>query len=194
MRWPTIIALSLLTAGILAILIFAFATPAVVKQYAQEAAVFKPTTLSIDSTTPHGVRARVQGDFVMKPSRVKNKSVRDIGRFATWIAREVETSPCDVEVYLPEYGNVRVGNASVPAIKVNIQSSHINHVDFLTDLTAADIRGIHKIAMDWIEGRLGRLRIKGKATVHLKSGLFSLGTQVLSETIVFEGELFNACV
>lgn len=189
--WPTFIALGILILTILGILVFAFAAPAIVNEYAQEAAVFKPTVLSIESTTPKGVRARVQGEFVMNSTRVQNKSVRDVGRFVTWIATEVETAHSDVEVYLPEYGNVPVGNASVPPIKVNIRPGHINHVDFLTDLTAGDIRGIHSVAMDWIEGRLGRLRIKGKTTMHLKTGLISLGSQILENEILFEGEFVS---
>lgn len=186
-RWPTVISLVVLTLSVLTILVFAFAAPAAVKEYAQQAAVFKPTAVSIDSTTPGGVRARIQGDFTMDSGRVKTKSVRGIGRLATWIAREVETGPSDVEVYLPEHGNVLVGNAALPSIKVNIRNGHHTHVDFLADLEAGDIRGIHAVAIDWIEGRLGRLSVKGKATVHLKSGLFALGTQVLTDNIIFEG-------
>lgn len=187
--WPTVVSLALLTMGILVILVFAFAAPAVVKEYAQEAAVFKPTALSIDSTTPDGVRARVQGDFVMDAGQVKSSSMRNFGRFATWIAREVETGQSDVDVYLPEYGNVLVGNAALPSIKVNIRNGHHNHVDFLTDLTAGDVKRLHAIAMDWIEGRLGRLSIKGRATLHLKTGLISLGTQIITDTVTFEGQL-----
>lgn len=185
--WPTVISLSILTLSVLTILVLAFAAPAAVKEYAQNAAIFKPTAVSIDSTTPDGVRARIQGDFVMDSDRIKNKSVRGIGRLATWIAREVETGPSKVEVYLPEYGNVLVGNATLPSIKVNIRNGHHTNVDFLTDLEAGDIRGIHAVAIDWIEGRLGHLNVKGKATLNLKSGLFALGTQVLTENIILEG-------
>jgi hypothetical protein len=185
--WPTVISLSILTLSVLAILVLAFAAPAAVKEYAEQAAVFKPTTVSINSTTAGGVRARIQGEFVMDSGRVKNKSVRGIGRLATWIAREVETGPSDVEVYLPEYGNVLVGTAALPSIKVDIRNGHHTLIDFLTDLEAGDVRGIHAVAIDWIEGRLGRLNVKGKATIHLKSGLIALGTQVLTDNIIFEG-------
>jgi hypothetical protein len=185
--WPTVISLTVLTLAILSILVLAFAAPAAVQEYGQQAAVFQPTAVSIDSTTPDGVRARVQGDFVMDSSRVKNKSVRGIGRFATWIAREIQTSPSEVEVYLPEYGNVLVGTAALPTIKLNIRNGHHTTVDFLTDLQAGDIRGIHAVAIDWIEGRLGRLSVKGKATISLKSGLIALGTQVLTHNVIFEG-------
>lgn len=189
-RWPTVISLAALTTAVLAILIFAFAAPAIVKGYAKEAAVFKPSALSIDSTTEDGVRARVQGDFVMDAGRVKKKSMRDIGRFMTWIAREIETGVSDVDVYLPEYGNILVGSAHLPSIKVNIRNGHRTHVDFLTNLTAGDIKGLHSIARDWIEGRLARLSVRGKATLHLKSGIIGLGTQTLTDTVTFEGGNF----
>lgn len=191
-RWPTIISLAILTTGVLVILVFAFATPAVVKEYAQDAAVFKPTALSIESTTPDGVRARVQGDFVMDASRVKSKSIRGFGRFATWIAREVETGESEVDVYLPEYGDILVGTATMPSIKVNIRNGNENHIDFLTDLVAGDVKGIHSIAMDWIEGRLARLSVRGIATLHLTTGLISLGKQVITDTVVFEENDFPA--
>ncbi|CAG8094403.1 unnamed protein product [Penicillium salamii] len=190
--WPTVISLATLTLAVLTILVVAFAAPAAVQEYGQQAAVFKPKSVSIDSTTPDGVRARVQGDFVMDSGRVKNKSVRGIGRLATWIAREIETSPSDVEVYLPEYGNVLVGTAAVPTIKLSIRNGHHTTVDFLTDLEAGDIRGIHAVAIDWIEGRLGRLSVKGKAAISLKSGLISLGTQVLTHNVIFEEADFPA--
>ncbi|CAG7930879.1 unnamed protein product [Penicillium olsonii] len=190
--WPTVISLVTLTLAVLTILVVAFAAPAAVQEYGQQAAVFTPKSISIDSTTPDGVRARVQGDFVMDSNRVKNKSVRGIGRLATWIAREIETSPSNVEVYLPEYGNVLVGTAALPTIKFNIRNGHHTTVDFLTDLEAGDIRGIHAVALDWIEGRLGRLSVKGKASISLKSGLIALGTQVLTHSVIFEEEDFPA--
>ncbi|KAJ5342010.1 hypothetical protein N7541_011134 [Penicillium brevicompactum] len=190
--WPTVISLVTLTLAVLTILVVAFAAPAAVQEYGQQAAVFKPTSVSIDSTTSDGVRARVRGDFVMDSTRVKNKSVRGIGRLATWIAREIETSPSDVEVYLPEYGNVLVGTAAVPTIKLNIRNGHHTTVDFLTDLEAGDIRGIHAVAIDWIEGRLGRLSVKGKAAISLKSGLIALGTQLLTHNVILEEKDFPA--
>ncbi|KAJ5105442.1 hypothetical protein NUU61_002789 [Penicillium alfredii] len=191
-RWPTLVALALLLTAIMVILAIAFATPAVVKDYTQQAAVFKPAALSIDSTTPKGVRARVQGDFVIDSGRVNSKPVRDIGRFVTWLAKDIETGPSEVEVYLPEYGNVAVGNATLPSLKMDIRNGHHNHIDLLTDITAGDIHGIKAIAMDWIEGRLGRLSVKGKAIMHPTSGLIGLGTQILTDTIIFEESDFPA--
>lgn len=186
LQWPIIFTLALL-ATVLAVLIFAFAAPAAVKRYAEEATVFKPTHLSIDSATSDGVRARVEGEFVVDANRVQRRTVRNLGRMATWIGREVETSQSDLEVYLPEYGNVLVGTASLPSIKVNVRNGHTNHVDVLADLATGNIPGIRAVAMDWLEGRLGQLRVKGKATLHLKSGLLSLGRQTVFKSIAFEG-------
>ncbi|KAE8136858.1 hypothetical protein BDV38DRAFT_283534 [Aspergillus pseudotamarii] len=187
-RWPIFcVLLSLI--GIIAILIFAFVAPAVVKQYAVDAIVFTPTNVSVESATADGIQARIQGDLVLDAGRIKKAPVRNIGRFATWIGREVETGQSEVEVYLPEYGNVLLGTASLPSIKVNIQNGHVNHVNFLADLVAGDIPGIRAVAVDWLEGRLGRLRVQGKATVPLKSGILSLGEQTITDSITFhEGD------
>ena len=164
-----------------------FAAPAIVEEYSKEAIVFEPTNLSIDSFTSTGVRARVQGDFTLDALRVRRKPIRDLGRAGTWIARAVESKPSKVEVVLPEYGNTLMGTADVPSIVVDIRNGHTNHLDFLTDLTAGDVDGIRRIAMDWLHGRLNRLSVKGTAEVGLKSGIFPLGTQTLSENMVFEG-------
>lgn len=186
-RWPSIIALTVLTVVLIVILGLGFAAPEVAEQYAKEAMVFEPTDLSIDSFTSSGVRARIQGDFRMDASRVRKKPVRDLGRAGTWIARAVESKPTKVEVYLPEYGNVLLGSAEVPPITVDIRNGHTTHLDFVSDLTAGDLSGIRRTANDWLDGRLGQLRVRGNAKVSIKSGLFNLGTQTLSEEVVFKG-------
>ena len=186
-RWPTVAALSVLTLVVIAILGLGFAAPAVVEEYAMEAMVFKPTDLSIDSFTSSGVKARIQGDFMLDASKVHKKPVRDLGRAGTWIARAVESKSSKVEVRLPEYDDIVLGTAVVPPMVVDIRNGHINHVDFLTDLEPGDVAGIRRIANDWIEGRLGELRVRGSAEVALKSGLFSLGTKRISEVLTFKG-------
>ena len=188
-RWPTIVALTILSVVIIAILGLGFAAPAAVEEYSKQALVFEPTDLSIDSLTATGVKARIRGDFTLDASRVKKKPVRDIGRAGTWIAKAVESKPSKVRVYLPEYENVLLGTASVPPIVVDIRNGHITHVDILTDLESGDVPGIRRIANDWIDGKLGQLRVEGKAKVGLKSGIFSLGTQSISETLLFKGQL-----
>lgn len=187
-RWPTIIALTLLCLIMTAIIGLCFAAPAVLEEYAKEAMVFEPTDLSIDSLTSSGVKARIQGDFTLDASRVHKKPVRDLGRFGTWIASAVESKQSKVKVYLPEYGNVLLGTADVPRVVIDIRNGHTTHVDFLSDLVAGDIDGIRHIANDWLEGRLGQLRVQGIAQIGLKSGLFSLGTQKISQSLVFKGQ------
>jgi len=191
-RWPSVLALSCLSLVVIAILCLGFAAPAIVEEYAQQAVVFDAKDISIDSFTTDGVRARVQGTFTLDASRVQKKSVADIGRMGTWIAREIETRESQVKVYLPEYGNVLLGVATVPPLKFNIRNNHMNTIDFLTDLKAGDVDGIRRIANDWLDGRLGSLRVQGVATVPLKSGILSLGTQKISQSMLFEGQSLSA--
>lgn len=185
-RWPSIIALIALLVVLIVILGLGFAAPEVAEQYAKEAMVFEPTDLSIDSFTSYGVRARIRGDFKMDASKVHKKPVRDLGRAGTWIARAVESKPTTVEVYLPEYGNVLLGSADVPSITVDIRNGHTTHLDFISELTAGDLDGIRRIANDWLDGSLRQLRIRGHADVSVKSGIFSLGTQTLSQDVLFQ--------
>ena len=188
-RWPTIVALTALSLVAATILSLGFAAPAVVERYAREALVFEPTNLSIESFTTTGVKARIQGTFTLDAARVRQKAVRDLGRAGTWIARVVESKESQVTVYLPEYDDILLGTAVVPPIVVDVRDGHITHIDFVTHLEPGDVDGIRRIANDWMNGRLGRLRVQGKAKVPLKSGLFSLGTQTISESLLFEGLL-----
>ncbi len=190
-RWPITVAITLLSLIVLTLLGLGFAAPAVVEEYAQEAIEFEPTDLSIDSITESGARARIQGDFTLDASKVKKKAVRDLGRFGTWVVREVESTRSTVRVYLPEYGNVLLGVANVPGIVVDVRNGHTTHVDFHTDLVAGDVDGIRHVASDWLDGRLGQLRVLGVADVGLKSGIFGLGTKRISESLVFEGAMLR---
>jgi hypothetical protein len=186
-RWPTIVALSILSLAVLTILGFGFAAPAVVEEYAKQALVFEPTKLSIDSFTGEGVVARIQGAFTLDGTRVRKKSVRDLGRAGTWIAREVESEESKLKVYLPEYGNLLLGTAKVPPVKVNIRDRHWNHIDILTELRPGNVKVVRRVAEDWLDGKLNTLTVKGVATFPLKSGIFTLGTQTVEQSLRFEG-------
>lgn len=185
-RWPSLIALVVLCVAIVLILVLAFVAPQVVSEYAKEAVVFEPTGLSIAYFTATGVVARVQGSFRMDASRVKSKSTRGLGRFGTWIAREVETQSTLLEVTLPEYGSPVIGTAALPKIKVNIRNGHENHIDFLTQLEPGSKDSIRRVADDWLRGRIGQLRVLGEADVSVKTGLITLPKQFLSQSMVFE--------
>jgi hypothetical protein len=166
----------------------AFFVPAAVEEYAKQSLIIEPTNLSVQNFTSTGVTARIQAIFKMDGSRVKNDAVRKFGRFGTWIAREVETKPSTVEVYLPEYGNILLGKAELPRIAVDIRDGHHTVLDFFAILEPGNAEDIRRIANDWLEGRLDRIRIMGKASVDLKSGIIPLGTQTIAESMVFEGQ------
>ncbi len=187
-RWPTAVALTVLSLVVLAILGLGFAGPEIVEEYAKQAMVFEPTDLSIDSFTSSGVKARIKGDFMLDASRVHKKPIRDLGRAGTWIAKAVESKRSKVQVYLPEYGNVLLGTADVPPIVIDIRNGQTTHIDFLSELTAGDTDGIRQIANDWLAGRVGQLRVVGVADVDLKSGIFGIGTQRLTQELVFQGQ------
>jgi hypothetical protein len=189
-RWPSILALIILSIAIVLILLGFLASEGI-EEYAMQAADFKPTKLSLDSLTMHGIKVQIEGDFTMDASKVEKKSVRNLGRFGTWIAHEAETGATNVDVYLPDYGNILVGTAKVPAIKVNIRNGHTTHVSILVDLEPGSFDGIRNIANDWIEGRLGQIRFRGKAEVPLKSGLIHLGKQYIEESMVFKGRFHD---
>lgn len=152
-----------------------------------QAADFKPTNLSLHGLTDHGAEVYIEGDFKMDASKVKKQYVRNLGRFGTWIAREAETGQTQADVYLPEYGNVLIGKAKVPGIKVNIRNGHTTHVSFIATLEPGSLDGIRNIASDWIEGRIGQLRLKGKAEVPVRSGLINVGKQIVEQSFVFQG-------
>lgn len=158
-----------------------------IEEYAMQAAEFKPTKLSLDGLTDHGAKVHVEGDFRMDASKVQKKSVRNLGRFGTWIAKEVESGPTDVDVYLPEYGNVLIGTAKVPGVKVNVRNGHTTHVSFIATLQPGSPDGIRNVAHDWIDGRLGQIKLKGKASVPLKFGLINIGKQIVEQSMVFHG-------
>ncbi|EAS33059.3 uncharacterized protein CIMG_04083 [Coccidioides immitis RS] len=187
-RWPIVISLASLCLAVIAILVLGFAAPATVEEYAKEAAIVEPVGISIAAFTSSGVRTRIQASFSLDSSRVKKPIVRNIGRLTTWFGKEVESGESDIQVYLPEYGNILLGTATIPPIKVNIQDGHKNSIDFLADLKAGDVDGIRGVANDWLEGRLGHLRIKGVASVPLRSGLLQLGFQHISETFVLQDQ------
>ncbi|KAF1939741.1 hypothetical protein EJ02DRAFT_496313 [Clathrospora elynae] len=185
-RWPSILALVLLCLVVVFIM-FGFLASEGIEEYAMQAADFRPTRLALDGLTEHGANVHVEGDFTMDANRVKKQSVRNIGRFGTWIAREAESGPTEVDVYLPEYGNILIGTAKVPGVKVNIRNGHTTHVSFVATLQPGSPDGIRNVANDWIDGRLGQIRLKGMATVPLKSGLITIGKQIVEQSMLFQG-------
>jgi len=170
-------------------MVAAFFVPQAVKEYATEALIFEPTNLSIDSFTSSGVLARIQGDFTLDASRVKSKASRNLGRFVTSIAKKVESDASQLVVTLPEYGNLLLGKADVPSIKIDVRNGHTTHLDFMSELKPGSKEGIGRLADEWLDGRMKHLRFKGETSVKVKSGIFSLGTQSISHFQEISGEL-----
>ncbi|KIW95511.1 uncharacterized protein Z519_04096 [Cladophialophora bantiana CBS 173.52] len=185
-RWPSIVALTILCLVVVAVC-FSLTLPSTIKEYAKEALVFEPTKLSIDSFTSLGIRARIQGDFYMDASRVHNKATRDLGRFGTWIAKEVKSGESKVNVYLPEYDNILLGTVTIPPIRVTIQNHRLNHLDFFADLEPGDLDGFRRLAKDFMDRRLDEITVDAVVTVSLQSGLIRLGKQTISQTLQFQG-------
>lgn len=181
------LALALLCMTIFLILVAGFLVPQAVKEYATEALIFEPTSLTVISLTSSGVLANVQGDFVLDASRVKNRASRNIGRLATAIAKKVESSSSQIEVSLPEYGDVILGRADVPGMTFDIRNGHNTHLNFTTELVPGSNEGIRQIADEWLEGRIKHLQFKGETSVNVKSGIFSLGSQSIQHYLTLKG-------
>ncbi|EGY19940.1 hypothetical protein VD0002_g5126 [Verticillium dahliae] len=187
MPWPSIVAILMLVIVAGVVLLLAFFLPAAVEEYAKEAAVLEPTNLSLESITSDGVKARIQANFRLDGSRVKDDSSRRLGRFATWVVRKLGTDETKVNVYLPEYEGTLLGSAVVPPLVINIVDGHTTAIDFIADLAPGDAEAYRTIANNWLEGKLDKLKVLGKADIHLKSGIIPLGTHPIVETMVFEG-------
>lgn len=189
-RWPSFVAMAILAGVAIAILVLAFIVPDAVQEYAQQAAVIEPTSLSIHSITTDGVRARIQADFSLDGSRVKDDNVRRIGQAATWVANQLGTEKASIDVYVPDYDDILLGSAIIPPLVFNLRDRETTRFDFIADIRPGNFEGMRIIATDWLDGRLDKLRLNGKTDLRLKSGLIPLGLHTFSQTLIFEGQSF----
>lgn len=185
-RCASFIAMGILGIIVIVIIALVFVVPDTVQEYAKAAAVVEPTKLSLESITTSGVRARVEADFRLDGNRVANDHVRRIGRATTWIAKKLGTEQTKVNVYLPDYGSILLGSAVIPPLVVNLRDGETTKFDFVADIVPGDVESIRVIANEWLEGRLEKLRLRGKADLTLKSGFLPLGTHTIAESLVFE--------
>ncbi|KAK5076413.1 hypothetical protein LTR64_006107 [Lithohypha guttulata] len=177
-QWPVIAAIGLLSVFMVLALIFGFATPSAVEQYVKEAVQFEADNISIENFTNTGIQARVQATVWLDASKVRRKSTRDLGRFATYIAKEVESGETQVKVYLPGYDNALLGTARIPGVKMNIRNGHYNWIDIVTDLDPGDPAGIQRLARDFMDHKLNKVDVKAIVDVPVKTGLISMNQQV----------------
>lgn len=187
-RWPSIFAMVLLAVLSLVIIILAFVVPAAVEEYAKEALVVEPTNLSLDSITAHGVRTRIQANVRLDGARVRNGNVRRVGRLATWLVRELATGETTINVYLPAYDGLLLGQAALPPVRITILDNRTTAIDLVADLRPGDVEGIRAVVNAWLQGRLSVLRLQAKADIPLKSGFVPLGTHSVAESLTFEGQ------
>jgi hypothetical protein len=186
--WPSIIAIIALAILAIGIMFCAFFVPAAVEEYAKRAAVLEPTNLSIESITSNGVRARIQANFRLDGSRVSNDNARRIGRATTWVVRTLGTDETNLTVYLPDYNQAILGSAVIPPLTISIVDGHNTAIDVIAELAPGEADGIRNIVNDWLDGKLERLRVTGKANISLKSGIIPLGIHPVAESMVFEGQ------
>lgn len=188
-KWPVVLALGSLTLAVILALVFGFMTPAAVEEYVKEAAQFEPDNLSIESFTDTGIQARIQGTVWLDASKVNKKPVRDLGRFATYVAKEVESGEMHINIYLPSYDNVLLGHVIVPPVKMNIRNGHYNWIDIITEVQPGDPVGIRQIAKDFLDHKLSDLTVKAIVDVPVKTGLISVNQQVTQFMTLKSGEV-----
>ncbi|KAH7157097.1 hypothetical protein EDB81DRAFT_788842 [Dactylonectria macrodidyma] len=186
LRWPSIIAMTILAILVILIIFLGFIVPPAVQKYAENAAVLEPTNLSIENITSTGIWARVQANVRLEGSRVEDKNSRRIGQAVTGLMRKLETDETTVHVFLPDYGDALGGTAVIPSLVVDIVDGHTTELNFVTNIQPGAAEDIRKIANDWLDGKLELLKVVGKTKIRLKSGIFPLGAHDVAETMVFE--------
>jgi hypothetical protein len=164
------------------------ALPGAMEEYTKKAAVIEPTNLSLESITADGVRARVQANFRLDGSRVQQGTSKRIGSAVTWFMGKLGTKETHVSVYLPQFENVLLGTAVVPPLTIDLVDGHTTAIDLVTDLVLGDAEGIRSVANTWLEGRLDKVKLVGKADITVSSGMIPLGTYPIIESIVVEGQ------
>lgn len=188
-KWPIILALGSLTVAVILALVFGFAIPAAVEEYVKEAGQFEADNLRIESFTNTGILARIEGTVWLDASKVQKKSTRDLGRFATYIVKEVESGDMHVKIYLPGYDNVWLGSVAVPPVKMNIRNGHYNWINITAEVQPGDPEGFRLIAHDFIDRKLSDLTVKAVVDVPVKTGLISINQQVTQFLTLQSGEI-----
>ncbi|KAK3952963.1 hypothetical protein QBC32DRAFT_131347 [Pseudoneurospora amorphoporcata] len=188
-RWPSIIAALVLMVLAASIAIGAFFVPAAVEEYAKESIVIEPTNLALESITTDGVRARIQANFRLDATRVKNVHVRRVGQFTTWLAKELATEETRVKVYWIDHDNMLLGTAGLPPLTITIANGHNTELDIVADLAPGDSDTIRTIANQFLAGKMDTIRVRGTTDVTVKTRFnIPLGTHAVSETMEFEGK------
>ncbi|KAF1809935.1 hypothetical protein P152DRAFT_440977 [Eremomyces bilateralis CBS 781.70] len=178
-RWPSAVALLLLCLVAAAILVFRFVVPVIIEEYASQAVVFEPTTLTFDSVTPDGVHANVEFMVQFDSSRVERFAIRNLGRIGTWIAREIQSGESRVNVFLPDFGDAVVGIAVLPPVKADVRDKRVNKIKEVANLIPAAVEPIRSAAGAYFRGQLTTVNIRGIAHIPVRSGIIDLGNRTI---------------
>lgn len=185
-RWPSIIAIVILALLVILVILVGFLVPPAVQEYAEQAVMIEPTDLSVESITADGVRARIQGNFRLDATRVKNDNSRRVGRFVTGIMRKLQTEETTVRVSLPHYDHAVLGTAVIPPVTISLVDGHNTAVDIVADFKPGEADHIRMLVNEWLDGKLDRVKVTGTTDLRIKSGIFPLGTHSVVESMVFE--------
>lgn len=187
-RWPSIIAILVLATLFVAIIVLGFVTPPAVRQYVESAVVFEPTSLSLESMTADGVRARIQAKLRLDASRVSGINARRIGKFLADLMGKLGTDVTRISVRLPHYQDALLGTAAVPPFSIDLVNGHTNQLDFVTHVAPGNPEVLRQVLKEWLGGKLDQLKVTGAAALRLKSGIVPLGTHDVVESVVIQGQ------
>jgi len=194
-RLATLIALILLCLIFIAVLVVSFFVPAAAEKYAREAVTVSVSSLSVESFTPRGMQARVKAGVHMDASRVKSGFVRNLGRLGTAIAKEVSTEEGELHVFLPDYANALLAKVSIPPMVIDIHNGHSNFYDFICTVEPVTLDAAQDVVEDYLNGKLKSLEVMGRTRLAMRSGILSLGNQLLMDTMKFEGKSdYTICI
>lgn len=182
-RCPSLAALVVLFGAILVIMMSGFLVPTAMKEYASQAIDFRPTRFYPENFTDSGAVLRVEGVLTLDASRVKRQSVRNVGRLVTWIAKEVEVGPSEIQVFLPTYKDALAGVAKLPKVNIDVRDAHENKIDTHAELSPGTYEGLKEVANDLLNGQLRNLLVLAEVEVELKSGLINLGRRNLRQIV-----------
>lgn len=184
-RWPSIIALTTLLVIIIAIIIFAFIAPSVLREYAQQAAEIDTPRFALEEVSKDSVKIRVKVDGRLNADKVKGGFTRNIGRFATALGGRVSAGATTVSIISDSHKTLAL--VSLPPQALNIRNGKWNHLDVPSEIEPKDLEAIKKLAQDALRGDMEELALTGAANIPLKVRGISLGTHAFSEKVTFEG-------
>jgi hypothetical protein len=188
-RWASLVALVALCSAVIAVLAVGFIAPAAAERYAHSSVVLDLGDISVDSFTDKGVRVHLTSEVHIDASRVYNPFLRTLGRFGARLVRKVHVEPSRVHLYLPDYEGKLLGSAEIPALTVDVRNGHTTSLDIYSNAEPGSLDAIVLLTNKVLAGELDELRVLGKANVHVKTGIFGLGTRTVSSEVVLKGML-----